>query len=73
MWKIIIKDICNILLLSLIQTYKYELTLMVGRNPSRISGSANSFGIRVCGLTLKGQVGMLPGENRGVDTAYGFW
>ena len=30
MRKIFIKDIFNILLLSLIQTYKYELTLIVG-------------------------------------------
>ena len=33
MRKIFIKDIFNILLLSLIQTYKYELTLIVGASP----------------------------------------
>ena len=41
------KRIQNICMLSYALTYKDELTLMVGRNLSWISGSANSFGIPV--------------------------
>ena len=42
-------------MLSLIQTYKYELTLMVGKSCLATLGSANSFGIRVSALTSKGR------------------
>ena len=58
-------------MLSCIPTYKYELTLMVGKSCLATLGSANSFGIRVGGLTSKGQVGVFLGEHRGVDTAHG--
>ena len=51
-------SILNISIRSFTQTYKDELTLMVGRNPSWIFGSANSFGIRVCALTLKDRFGV---------------
>ena len=56
MWKFFIKDICNILLLSLAHTYNYELTLMVGMSP---------IGSYVDGLTSKGQVGVPLEEHRG--------
>ena len=74
MRKIFIKDICNILLLSLIHTYKYELTLMVGKSCLATLGSANSFGIRVCALTLKGRSAKtFPESFRGADVAHGFF
>ena len=57
--------ISNIFVLSYALTYKYELTLMVGKSCLATLGSANSFGIRVGGLTSKGQVGVLLGEHRG--------
>ena len=64
----------NICMLSLIQTYKYELTLMVGKSCLAILGSANSFGIRVCALTLKGRSAKtFPESFRGADVAHGFF
>ena len=59
------RGIPNIFVLSYALTYKYELTLIVGRNPSRISGLANSFGIRVCALTSKGRSVCLLQRHRG--------
>ena len=56
MWKFFIKDICNILLLSLAHTYNYELTLMVDMSP---------IGSYVDSLTSKGQIGVLLEEHRG--------
>ena len=46
MRKIFIKDIFNILLLSLIQTYKYELTLMVGKSCLATLGSAKIYTLK---------------------------
>ena len=47
--------ISNILVLPFIQTYDYELTLIVGKSCLATLGSANSFGIRVSALTSKGR------------------
>ncbi len=50
---------------SFMQTYEYELTLMVGAS-LRLAGRQESFqDSRVGGLTSKGQVGVLLGEHRG--------
>ena len=47
MRNVFIKDICNILLLSLIQTYKYELTLMVGKSCLTTLGSARIYTLKI--------------------------
>ena len=47
--------ISNLLVLPFIQTYDYELTLIVGKSCLATLGSANSFGIRVSALTSKGR------------------
>ena len=50
---------------SFMQTYEYELTLMVGAS-LRLAGRQESFqDSRVGGLTSKGQVGVLLGQHRG--------
>ena len=59
-------------MLSLIHTYKYELTLMVGAS-LRLAGRYEPYRLICRWLNVKGQVGVLLGEHRGVDVAHGFF